>query len=308
MTILEVMLGRYPVRKTAMQKQAFRQYALEKAKEAGYKAHVESNGRFVKHHNVVIGDPEHAAVIFSAHYDTPAVHMLPSLLIPRNAAVFYAWQLLAVVILLLISAAVTTVVSLIIAQPAAVLWIFVACYMGLLMLLNYGPANRQNANSSTSGVTALLQTMAAIPEDKRGKVAFILFDDSAKGKQGSRAYAKEHLQVQCVKTVVNLDCVGVGEDVLVIGKKMARLRPEYARLCAAMQAGEGRSVHVLEGGLTTYTADHDSFQCGVAVLTCKRGAGVGWYVPHLNTAKDTVCHQDNLDFLTERLIALTDTL
>ena len=57
MTILEEMLGRYPVRKTAVQKQAFRQYALEKAKEAGYKARVEEFGRFRKHRNVVIGDP-----------------------------------------------------------------------------------------------------------------------------------------------------------------------------------------------------------------------------------------------------------
>ena len=308
MTILEEMLGRYPVRKTAVQKQAFRQYALEKAKEAGYRARVEECGRFIKHRNVVIGDPEHAAVIFSAHYDTPAVSLIPSLMIPRNPAVFYSWQLLVVLALLAVSAAVTTVLSLMIAQPSAVLWIFVICYMALLMLLNYGPANRQNANNNTSGVTALLQTMAAIPEDKRSKVAFILFDDSEQGKQGSRAYGKAHLQVQCMKTVVNLDCVGVGEDVLVIGKKMARLRPEYARLCAAMKAGTERNVHVLEGGLTTYTADHDSFQCGVAVMACKRTAGVGWYVPHLNTTKDTVCDQGNLDFLTERFAAFVDTL
>ncbi|MBQ8654464.1 MAG: M28 family peptidase [Clostridia bacterium] len=307
MTVLEELLEKYPVRHSREQKEAFRAYALQKARDMGYKGRVEQNGRFVKHNNVVFGDPDKAVVTFTAHYDTPSVHLLPSLLIPRNVPVFYAWQLLSVALLLLITLGVTMLVGAVLQKPSAVLWTFVLVYFGLLFLLNYGPANCHNANNNTSGVAALLTTMEAIPEEWRGKVAFILFDDSEKGKQGSSCYSKTHLQVQCVKTVINLDCVGVGEDVLVIPKKLAKMRPEYMRLCSALQ-GEERGVYVLEKGLNTYTSDHDCFQCGVGIIACKKTSGIGWYVPHLNTAKDTQCSQENIDFLARRFSAFARML
>lgn len=301
MTILEELLAKYPVRHTAEQKKAFRAYAVDKAKSMGYRVQVEQSGRFAKHNNIIIGDPERAVATITAHYDTPAKHLLPSLIIPKNVPVFYSWQLLTVLILLAITLIVTAVVGLVL--PAGVLWVFVGVYFALLMLLQYGPANQQNANNNTSGVAALLETMAAIPEDVRGKVAFILFDDGEKGQQGSISYGRTHLQVQSVRTVVNLDCVGVGEHILVLPKKLARMRPEYARLCAAMQEDPNRSVYILEKGATTYKSDHDAFECGVAILACKKTSGVGWYVPHLNTKKDTRCCPENLTFLAQRLAA-----
>lgn len=301
MTVLEEVLAKYPVRHTAEQKKAFRAYAVDMAKSLGYRAQVEQTGRFMKHNNVIIGDPERAITTITAHYDTPAKHLLPSLIIPKNVPVFYSWQLLTVLILLAITLVVTMLVGLIL--PSGVLWVFVGVYFALLMLLNYGPANQHNANNNTSGVAALFEIMAAIPEKLRGKVAFILFDDGEKGKQGSINYGKAHLQVQSVRTVISLDCVGVGEDILVLPKKLARMRPEYARLCAAMQEDATRDVYILEKGATTYTSDHDSFECGVAILACKKTSGVGWYVPHLNTKKDTQCSQANLTFLAQRLSA-----
>lgn len=307
MTFLDEILQQFPVRKSAAEKEAFRQYFIGKAKSMGYRARVEQNGRFVKHNNVIVGDPEHAAAVFTAHYDTPARHLLPSLIIPRNVPVFYAWQLLNVLLLLVVAVLATAVIGAVIRTPGAILWIFVAVYFGLLMLLNYGPANKRNANNS-SGLAALMETMAAIPQEQRDKVAFILFDDSKKGKQGSNCYGKTHLQVQCVKTIIHLDCVGVGEELLVFSKKMARMRPEYARFCKAMREDEGRAVHILEGGLTSYTSDHDSFQCGVAVLACQKSAGLGWCVPNLNTPKDTACDPENIAFLAKRLAAFAETL
>ena len=308
MTVLEELLKKHPVRHNAQQKEAFRAYAVERAQTMGYKARVEENGRLVKHRNVIIGDPERAVATFTAHYDTPAVHLLPSMVIPRNVPVFYAWQLVNVLLLLAITLVITVALGAVIGNPAVTLWLFVGTYFLLLMLMNYGPANRSNANNNTSGVAALFETMAAIPQECRGKVAFILFDDSEKGKQGATSYAKEHLQVHSIRTVINLDCVGVGEDVLVISKKLARMRPEYMRLCTAMQADESRKAYILDKGITTYTSDHASFECGVAVLTCRKTAGVGWYIPWLNTGKDTQCSQENLTFLAQRFAAFAQML
>lgn len=306
MTVLEELLEKYPIRHSAEQKKAFRAYVLDKAKSMGYRARVEQNGRFVKHNNVVIGDPEKAVAIITAHYDTPAVHLLPSLMIPRNIPVFYTWQMLNVLLLLVIALAVTILFGLIL--PGSALWVFVLTYFALLMLMNYGPANRNNANNNTSGVATVLETMAAMPEECRSKVAFILFDDSEKGKQGASCYAKTHLQVQSVRTIVNLDCVGSGEEFLVFSKKLARMRPEYTRLCAALTEDNSCTVHIFEKGMTAYTSDHDCFECGVAILSCKKTAGVGWYVPNLNTKKDTECHQENLTFLAQRMTAWVQKL
>lgn len=308
MTILEELNRDYPVRYTQVQKTAFRQWALKKAEACGWQARVEENGRVLKHRNVVVGDPEHAAMVFTAHYDTPAVSLLPNLLIPRNAPVFLAWQLLNVLLMLTVSLLVTAVADVFIESAQAVLWVFVACYLGCLMLTKVGPANKQNANNNSSGVAALMQTMAAIPQEHRGKVAFILFDDGERGAMGSKAYAKEHLQQQFVKTIVDLDCVGVGDTVLVIGKKLARMRPEYVRLCAAMREESDHAVDIVEGGVTTYTSDKDSFKCGVAVLACRRSPGVGYLVTRLNTRRDTQADQDNIDFLTRRFTALAEKL
>lgn len=307
MTVLEELMQKHPVRHTREQKAAFRAYAQQKAASMGYKVRVEQNDRFVKHNNIIIGDPERAVATFTAHYDTPAAHLLPSLIIPKNIPVFYAWQLLSVLLLLVITLAVTVLAGLVL-PASAILWVFVGVYFGLLMLMNYGPANKHNANNNTSGVAAIFETMAAIPEDKRNKIAFILFDDSEKGKQGASCYGKTHLQVQSVRTIVNLDCVGAGQDFLVFSRKMARMRPEYARLCTVLQEDDSRRVHILDKGLCTYTSDHDRFECGVAILACKQSPGVGWYVPHLNTKKDTDCDQDNLTFLAQRFAAFAEVL
>ena len=65
MNYLEQLEAQYPVRKTRAQKQAFRDFALEEARRLGYDARVEQSAMGS---NVVIGNPDGARVIFSAHY------------------------------------------------------------------------------------------------------------------------------------------------------------------------------------------------------------------------------------------------
>ena len=83
MQFLDEMVKRFPVRRSREEKAAFRAFALQAMRELGYDPRVEENGR-AKHQNIVAGDPEHAAVLFCAHYDTPAVFPLPNLMLPRN--------------------------------------------------------------------------------------------------------------------------------------------------------------------------------------------------------------------------------
>ena len=90
MTFLQEITNRYPIRKREEQKEAFLKYAAAAARKMGYEARVEEDGR---HKNLVVGSPENANVLITAHYDTPANMLLPNLIIPRNIPLFLLYQL-----------------------------------------------------------------------------------------------------------------------------------------------------------------------------------------------------------------------
>ena len=104
----------------------------------------------------------------------------------------------------------------------------------LLMLMLLGPANRNNANDNTSGVAAVMEIMARLPEEERSKAAFILFDNEEKGLLGSAGYAAQHKGVKEKGLIINLDCVGDGENILFFANKKTRALPQYALLQEAL--------------------------------------------------------------------------
>ena len=83
MTICEQITELFPVRKTAVHKKAFRQWVMAEIAEMGYSARVEEYDRG-RQQIIDVGDPVHAQVTFTAHYDTPSTILLPDLQIPRN--------------------------------------------------------------------------------------------------------------------------------------------------------------------------------------------------------------------------------
>ena len=64
----DIVFEKYQVRKTKKQKTEFIKYVENFAKENGYNARIE-HGTY-NSRNIVVGTPEKAKVIFSAHYDT----------------------------------------------------------------------------------------------------------------------------------------------------------------------------------------------------------------------------------------------
>ena len=214
MTICERITELFPVRKTAAQKQAFCQWVMGEIGAMGYPVRVEENDKG-RQQNVIVGDPEHAEVTFTAHYDTPATIWVPDLQIPRNYPVYLLWQLLMIGGMLLISLAVGLGVGLVSGSGDAMLLGCFGAFLVLMWLQLAGVANKHNVNDNTSGVAALLETMQRIPAESREKVAFILFDNMEKGRKGSKAYARDHLEMQHTRFVVNADSVGVGDTSVV---------------------------------------------------------------------------------------------
>ena len=305
MTICERITELFPVRKTAAQKQAFRQWVMGEIGAMGYPVRVEENDKG-RQQNVIVGDPEHAEVTFTAHYDTPATILVPDLQIPRNYPVYLLWQLLMIGGMLLISLAVGLGVGLVSGSGDAMLLGCFGAFLVLMWLQLAGVANKHNVNDNTAGVATLLETMQRIPAENRGKVAFILFDNMEKGRKGSKAYARDHLEMQHTRFVVNADSVGVGDIFVVCAPSLAVQLPQYAVL-EKLLAGDGsRQVRFYSSVTTRVNSDFRSFKCGVGIGAYKQAGGVGLYLGDLHTAKDTEADQGNIEYLANAFSALAE--
>ena len=202
MSFIEQLNEKFPIRRSKEQKAAFRAWFIQLAEEMGYSARVEENKG---HQNVIVGDPEAAGAVFTAHYDTPAASFLPNVMTPRNKVFFWAYQMLQVGILVALGCAVGVPLAAVTGEDQIGFLVGYAVYMGCLFMMIFGPANKHNVNDNTSGVAATLELMSRIPEENRAKAAFILFDNEEKGCRGSKAYAKAHPEIKENGFIVNLD-------------------------------------------------------------------------------------------------------
>ena len=305
MSFIEQLNEKFPIRRSKEQKAAFRAWFMQQAEELGYSARVEENNG---HLNVVVGDPETASAIFTAHYDTPAASFLPNVMTPRNKPFYWAYQMLQVGILVALGCAVGVPLAVISGDDYTGFLAGYAVYMGCLALMIFGPANKHNVNDNTSGVAAVLETMAKVPAEHRAKIAFILFDNEEKGCRGSGAYAKTHPQVKENGFVVNLDCVGDGEHILFIAKEKNRGMPQYAALTEALQAQNGRTLHIFPMEGSMLNSDQKNFKASSAVCACNEDKRLGFVCDRIHTGEDTVCDQANLDFLADAFAAFSARL
>ena len=301
MSIINTLVEQFPIRRSKAQKEAFRDWFIAWAREQGYTAQATTPRGQCHSTNVFVGDPESASVIFTAHYDTPAGFFLPNLMTPRNRLFFWMRQIGMILLLILFGALAGVPAGLLTGNEQIGILVGYVVYMGLLFLMLYGPANKNNVNDNTSGVAAIMELMMRIPAENRAKTAFILFDDEEKGLLGSKAYAKAHPQVKEKGFVVNLDCVGDGDHVLLLCGKKAREDARCNILTEAMAAQTGRELHIFPLEKSVYNSDQKNFKVSSAICACRQGKHIGFYCDKIHTGKDTVCDQTNLDFLAEGL-------
>ncbi len=303
MTICETITERFPVRKTGAQKKAFRQWMLGEIGQMGYQARVEENDKG-RQQNIVVGDPDTAEYIFTAHYDTPATILIPDLQIPRNIPVYLLWQIFLIGGMLLLSFLAGFGLGLLTGSGDVMLFGFFGAFLLLMWLQLGGAANRNNVNDNTSGVAALLEAMALIPPENREKAAFIFFDNMEKGRKGSKAYARDHLEIQHTRFVLNLDSVGVGENLVFFVPALARQLPQFAALERIMAARTDRKAFFYSSVTTRGNSDFRSFKCGVGVTAYEESAGIGLYLGDLHTARDTAADQGNIACLADAVAVL----
>ncbi len=295
-------LKQFPVRKTERQKQSFRDSVCAYAEGLGYAVNVEESKRKAK--NIVIGDASNAKYLVTAHYDTPARMFLPNFITPRNFLIYLVYQFLVVGILIAIAFAVGFAVYLPTNNEKLAFLAGYFAYFAVLILMMKGPANPNNANDNTSGIVTLLSIAEALPPEYRSRVCFILFDLEEAGLVGSASYRKAHKEATNGQIILNLDCVGDGDHIVMFPtsklKKNGAAMEELAKI--AGHEGE-KTLELHSKGFAFCPSDQRNFPLGVGIMAFKKWKGT-LYCDRIHTAKDTMLDAENVTFIRNAVVSL----
>lgn len=291
-------LTEFPVRKTKDQKNAFRAAVQSYAERQGYNVAVEK-GRLGAQ-NVIIGDPENAKYLVTAHYDTPARLLFPNFCAPCSFFMSLLTRLAMYLILILLGTVIGVAAALLVGE-----WVIpyaaVGCIFGFDALLRFGPANNSNVNDNSSGVITVLEIMRTLPENQRHKVCFVLFDLEEAGLVGSASYRKAHKNATDHQLVLNLDCVGDGDHIrLFPTKKLLKDRKKCTSLYNACGYFGNKDILVHEKGFCKYNSDQRRFPYGVGICALNRKKKL-LYLSRIHTPKDTVLDKNNVNILRAAL-------
>ena len=298
--IRDVLLRLYPVRRNFAQKSDFREWLLRELRRSGWRASEERYGRTNGSINVVAGDPDRASVFLTAHYDTASRMVVPDFVSPTNVAAHVLYHALVALVLIVLALAVSFAVSFPLNQPGLMLPLFLILLVGLLFFAAFGPANLSNANGNASGVLALLAIAKIVRRDDR--VCIVFFDNNARNLLGAGAFKKAHPDAAQSCLFLNFDCVGDGDHLLLMPSRPCRWDE---KLLSALEEGfqntEAIQAHLLTKGLNYYPSDHRKFKFHVATTACRYVGGLGYYIPHLRTKKDTILKTENIDCIAESI-------
>ncbi len=309
MSHLDELNEKYPVRRTAEEKAAFRKHITEYVASKGGQGRTETtkNG---KNENVVIGNPLTADIVFTAHYDTPGRSLFPNIMIPRNQVLFYAYQFVPVIVLLALTFLLTIIGGVIGAlimgyvEERLIFVLFLLFYYTIFYLMFFAFKNPKNYNDNTSGVATLLEIFDKLNSTQLQKTAFIFFDNEEKGKKGSKEYFADHKEQMKNKLLINFDCVGNGEHILFIAKKGAENLPVYQALQEVFRSEMGETYKIefypMKGSESN--SDYKNFPCGVGCMACKKTKGGLLYADKIHTPKDVEVCDENITFISDKIV------
>lgn len=284
----------WQVRKTKEQKTRFIAFLQERL--PGLRV---EEGGLPRCRNLVLGDPESADVVFSAHYDTCARLPFPNFITPKNFAIYLLYQLLILLPFFALGAlAAFVLIRLGVFEPMAVMLGWFAAFGAILYVFLLGPANPHTVNDNTSGVLMLCELIEALDEDERARCAFVFFDHEESGLFGSSFFASKHKKAMKGRLLINFDCVSDGDELLFVQSGRAKRCAGAALAEAFSPTADKRSI--ITGPLGAfYPSDQVNFPCGVGVAAMNRSPLLGLYMSRIHTARDTVCDERNFSFLVE---------
>lgn len=296
-------LSAYPVRKSKKQKQAFREDVTSYLKSIGYEPTEEKGSMGSR--NLVFGNPEEAEFLVTAHYDTPARLPFPNLITPCNVLPFLGYQLLVVLFMFAFMGAGALIAYLLTRDGFWAYWTSYMLIWVFLILMMVGPANKHNANDNTSGVVSVLEIAKSMPESARSKVCFVLFDLEEAGLIGSASYRKLHKKASENQIVLNLDCVGDGNELMFFPTKKLRLDEKRMNQLRSICGVWGeKSIAIREKGFAYYPSDQKNFPYGVGIAAFRRSRWAGLYCGRIHTHRDIILEETNVNILRAAIVSM----
>lgn len=251
--------------------------------------------------NAVIGDPEHAHVLLCAHYDTPSWRILPELVFPGHLAIEILYQCIEVLLLFLIPSVLLMAAYRVLMQPRLSLLVFVIAFAIELFLLQYGIPTRHHETGANAPLAVLLGVMEQLPEDRRNRVAILLFDHGTTGSRGARAWCKTHLKEMYTKLAVHVSVVGEDADIHLISGKEGKRASGYGTFKRVLKAKEDSRK------MTLSRDDSSAFRCGVRLVTCSRMFSIP-VVRHLRKESDRNVSDGRVQEMTREIIKCIESL
>lgn len=294
MNITSIIMEKFQVRKTRKQKTAFIEFLQSQFPDM----RVEKIGSMGSR-NLIFGDIESADVIFTAHYDTVVENMLPNLILPRMAWLRILYMLLVIAPMVIVMLAVKYGMLALGASEDVSSVCMLAVYMLMFgYMFFFGKPNKHTANDNTSGVIALISIMRGLSPTPAHRAAFVLFDNEEYGCVGSGAFYKAHKELMQDKLIFNMDCVGDGDNLLfVLTDKAESAWGEKLRRYFA--ADDNFNVEFGSAKKIKYSSDQKHFPVSVALAALHRHKLFGLWAGRIHTRRDTVCRQQNIEYICE---------
>lgn len=270
----------------------------------GYPVQIEGDGR--NHRQIVVGDPEHAGIMVTAHYDTPSRKLMPGLEVPLNPAFHGLYQLICAVVYMIPALIVMLLVTQLIRNPRIGLAAFLICYVLTLAALRNAAANRNNRNAS-SGLKAVLCLLKSLPEEKRSHLCAVLFDDGEKGHRSAREFGMTHPREQHMRFSICLDRVGRGSHLLLIASDQAQKCMGFGRLKRLVEENTAMHGRVADSRRCVMSRDARLFRCGCQITVLEKKL-LGLVHSALNTPGDNVCEENCISQVVLLMLNLLDAV
>lgn len=308
-SLTRLLLDEHPIRLKRFQKKLFLERAKQIFLELGYPAFISDDTYIARNHNLIAGSIAQASLVFSAHYDTPYRMLIGSnTIFPQNLLLTILVQLC--IILPALALELITMIGMIYMDfpflLTQLLGLLVLLFVMWLLLFCF--ANPHNANDNTSGVLAVLCIASMLPESLRGNVAFVLFDNEEKGMLGSLGFKKNYRQYMDAATLINFDCVGAGDDILLLLNNQADMdtKLKTALEQAKPESHKRLAARNIKGFL--YPSDQMHFKKSIAAAAFCRNKIFGLYIHKLHSARDQTLDTENIILLSNWMINFMEVL
>ena len=295
MDYVKELFEKYEIRKSKKEKTEFIEWVKEIAIRNDWDVEIQKGDMGAR--NIVMGNPDEASVIFTAHYDTCANMIVPNFITPKNIWIYLIYQILLCLVIFIPAVLVGVIAGVLFPDYIEITSMLSSLILlVILILMMVGPANKHTANDNTSGVATVLGLLSKF-NPKNDKVALILFDLEEVGLVGSSSFASKHKNIAKNTLLVNYDCVSDGETMLfVLNKRTKDLMGTFEE---SFKSNDKVTSDIVYKGVF-YPSDQVAFKKGIGVCAMKKNKFFkSGYVDRIHTIRDTVFRKENIEFLVD---------